>query len=475
MLSSPCKKKLYKCRPQPEATIEIQSGKRHRRPEPCDSVSIERGVRQLLADKVSDTLLGLWLLVPEHLRLKTWDLLVDWSGAAADQVDPRLGLQLVHEAALCRTGVRRSRCLTQKGFAVLNGLPFLASDEAVHDLLNSHTVEAGQRLQVHLGKLRRASGHFQGKLLAIDPHRTLSHSRRQMRRHRKDGDARSHKIGQTFFCLDAQTKQPVCFTTGSASRTVTQATPLLLDMAADILGTQPGECLALGDNEHFSLELLDQLRHNSPFDLLVPQAKRASLKKELAQIPQDQFTPRWAGYATAKRLYQPAHCAGSPHYQFVQRFGERSDEWTFSSFICTSDRDEVEALTGDFPQRWHVEEFFNKYQALGWNRAGTMNLNVRYNQMTMALVAQAAIHQFQSRLDGEPSTWDSQHLAAALFQGLDGDLRVTADTIIVTYYNAPHADRLRLHYEGLPDKLLAEGIDPRIPWLYNYRLDFRFR
>jgi hypothetical protein len=58
---------------------------------------------------------------------------------------------------------------------------------------------------------------------------------------------------------------------------------------------------------------------------------------------------------------------------------------------------------------------------------------------------------------------------------LDGDLRVTADTIIVTYYNAPDAERLRTHYEGLPDKLTAERIDPRIPWLYNYRLDFRFR
>ena len=52
---------------------------------------------------------------------------------------------------------------------------------------------------------------------------------------------------------------------------------------------------------------------------------------------------------------------------------------------------------------------------------------------------------------------------------------VTADTIIVTYYNAPNAPLLRAYYEGLPDKLAAEQIDPRIPWLYNYRLDFRFR
>ena len=54
-------------------------------------------------------------------------------------------------------------------------------------------------------------------------------------------------------------------------------------------------------------------------------------------------------------------------------------------------------------------------------------------------------------------------------------MRVTADTIIVTYYNAPDADRLRTHYEGLPAKLRAENVDPKIPWLFNYMLDFRFR
>jgi hypothetical protein len=39
-----------------------------------------------------------------------------------------------------------------------------------------------------------------------------------------------------------------------------------------------------------------------------------------------------------------------------------------------------------------VEEFFNDHHKLGWKKAGTLNLNIRYGQMTMALIAQAAIH-----------------------------------------------------------------------------------
>jgi hypothetical protein len=162
-------------------------------------------------------------------------------------------------------------------------------------------------------------------------------------------------------------------------------------------------------------------------------------------------------------------------YQFVQRSGERPEDWSFNAFLCTGDRDEVDALTLDYPQRWHVEEFFNTDQALGWKRGGTTNLNIRYGQMTMALIAQTVIHQLRTHL-GEPvSRWDADHLAKDLFRGLDGDVRVHDDTIVVTYYNAPNQAQLRQHYEDLPRKLSQENVDPHIPWLYNFQLDFRFR
>ena len=54
-------------------------------------------------------------------------------------------------------------------------------------------------------------------------------------------------------------------------------------------------------------------------------------------------------------------------------------------------------------------------------------------------------------------------------------MRVDGDTILVTYYNAPEADRLREHYEGLPARLRAEKVDPRVPWLYDFKVDYRFR
>ncbi len=433
-------------------------------------------MRQFLADKVTGNLAGIWLLAPELLRLGAWDLVCGWTTQRPEAVGPRLALQLIHEAALCTTGLRLRRTLNQHIFELANGLPFLATDMAVHELLGARTVADSQCLQVALGKLRRASKHYQARVLAIDPHRVRSHTKRQMRRHRHDEAVRPTKVAQTFFALDADTHQPVCFTMGTAARTATIAAQELLALAARILDPTPGQTLVVVDAEHFTVELLDAVKTGMKFDLLVPMPHQRSLSVQLGALPPETFAPRWAGFATAKRPYTPKNSQAGPFCQYIQRQGERPDRYEFKAFLSTRDGDEVEDLTRDFPKRWHVEEFFNANQALGWDRAGTCNLNIRYGHMTMALIAQAAIHQLRKRLALPLQTWDAKHLAKAYFTALEGDIRVAdGQTILVTYYNAPDVELLKEHYEGLPAKLKAEGIDPKIPWLFGYQLDFCFR
>jgi hypothetical protein len=469
------KKKLYRYRPGPEPTIEVQANRKRTKPIPCDPRSIEHGVRQFLADKVMGNLAGIWLLVPELLRLGAWDLVCGWTSRQPERVEPRLALQLIHEAALCRTGLRHRRTLNQRIFELVNGLPFLATDVAVHDLLGARTVSDSLRLQVALGKVRRASGDFKGRVLAVDPHRVRSFSKRHMRVHRHDERERPAKMAQTFFVLDVDTGQPVCFTTGTSARTAAAAAEELLKLSADILDTKPGQTLVVADSEHFTVELLDRVKTGTSFDLLVPMPAQPALLGKLRALPPEAFQPRWAGYATMKQSYTPQDSQAGPFYQYVQRQGERPEDYRFNAFVSTRDGNEVEELADEFPKRWHVEEFFNAHQALGWNRAGTCNLNIRYGQMTMALIAQAAIDRLRKRLASPATNWDARHMATAYFTGLEGDVRVEGNTILVTYYNAPDAGKLREHYERLPAKPRAEKVDPRVPWLYGFEIDFRFR
>ena len=429
-----------------------------------------------MADGVSGNLVGTWLLIPELLRLGAWDLLLGWTGQPAMRVEPRIALQLVYEAALCSpSSLRAKGALGQKGLELACGLHFIASDPAVHYLLDEHTYAEAVALQVGLGQRRRDRGHFPGPTLLIDPHRITSYTKRQERLRKDHHGGRAIKTVQTFFCVDALTSQPLCCTLTSSAPSVSQATPELLRMAAEILNPDPGQFLAVADAEHFTVDLVEHVAQGTPFDMLVPAPNQRRITRLVNDIDDTCFQPAWPGYATTKVPFHFAEGHQAPYSLFVQRTGERPCDYERKAFLCTAERDELPAMARHYPDRWHIEEFFNRDQAIGWNRARTMNMNIRYGLLSMSLIAQAAMYQMRQRLGTPFDQWDAKHLSHGLLHALNGDIGVQSDTIVVTFYNAPHTDRLRTEFQGLPTKLGEEGVDPHIPWLYDFKLDFRFK
>ena len=296
------------------------------RKESCSEKELERRVRQLLCNKISGNLVGLWLLIPEYLRLGLWDLLRGFSACSDSELPARLTLQLVNEAALGINGKRHQRTLSQKGFEVAHGLPFVVTDVAVHELLNARCMEDSIALQIALGKIRRTFGHFHGQVLAADPHRLRSCSKRQMVRLCKDPHSKPAKVAQTFFLLDVKTSQPLCFTTASSAFTVTQATPLLMRIAAAILEGQKERPLVLADDEHYTTALFDHVKTEGIFDLLAPMPSQAYIVDPIKNIPYEQFTRHWDGYATTKRPYglKESRCGPYPSVHSKRRRRSRS-------------------------------------------------------------------------------------------------------------------------------------------------------
>ena len=67
------------------------------------------------------------------------------------------------------------------------------------------------------------------------------------------------------------------------------------------------------------------------------------------------------------------------------------------------------------------------------------------------------------------------YLAEAVYNKFDRDIRVKDDTILITCYNVPTESNLHNHYQNLPQKLIAEGISSKVPWFFDFKLDFRFK
>lgn len=427
----------------------------------------EREFRQLLSQKVSGTSVGTWLLVPELLRLGAWDIIKGWTGGDDTALGPRIALQAVNESALCMNRVRRRNSLGHQGFELANGMGRLAADEQVHLLLAGRTMEQAQAMLLNLGIQRQLSGHYQGDVIAVDPHRILSTSKRAMPMKRKSPGSPSRKMLQRFFSVSAATGQPIMATMSSTGMPTTRATSALVERTGQIV---PSPSLLVADKEHFTRELLEVAAGRENHDLLVPAIKTGRMLKILESLT---YERQWAGFATAETAFS-FHGEDRRYRLIAERMGETGKDHTFNAFVTTSEKDAKKLICEDYDKRWSVEEFFRFENEMGIKRASTHNLNIRYGKLALAMIAQGATYQLRGKLSGPYKKWDARHLSTEVLAWCDGDLRVRGDTIVATLYGKPkHLNEN--DYVDLPNILEREGIDPRIPWLYGFKLDFRFK
>lgn len=427
----------------------------------------ERDFRQKLSQKVSGTSAGIWLLVPELIRLGAWDIIKAWTNKTDMDIEPRIAMQMVNESALCCNRIRQKNSLGHQGFELANGMGSLVTDEQVHYLLKNHTMEQAQNMLVNLGIQRQLSGHYQGDVIAIDPHRMISTSKRCMSKKRKNPGTPPQKMLQTFFSVCATTGQPIMATMSSTGLPTSKATSVLLDRTEQIVRSPS---LLLADKEHFTKDILNKAKSSGNYDLMVPAIKTNTVKNLLNEIT---YERQWAGFAIAESTY--SFSRDEQVYRFIaERFGESENDYSYSGFITTSDKTAKELACSIYDTRWKVEDFFRFENEMGIKRASTHNLNIRYGKLALSMLAQGATYQLRRKLTEPYERWDAKHLATEILAWCDGDIRVQNDTIIVTLYGKPkHLNEK--DYINLPDILMSEGLKPEIPWLYNFKLDFRFK
>lgn len=414
--------------------------------------------------------MGLWLLVPEYLRLGGWDLVRGLFRDGGD-IPARLAIQMVNESALCVNRIRNKDSLCHQGFSLVNGLSFLATDESVHRILDGKSVSDYVDFQSMLMKIRMLDGHYGDgdRILAIDPHRIGSTTKRTMVQKKKRPELPSAKMMQTFFCNDTGTGQPLAFTLSASGKTCSQATLQLLDMVGEVLGQQ--KALVLADKEHFTREIAEYFDGSRSMDILMPAPDLKGIRELITGLD---YRELWPGYSVAETAFS-FHNSDQRLRLIAQKESAADKQDVYKPFLTTSDRDPGELLSKVFSKRWSIEEFFNSEGNMGWDRASTFNLNIRYGRQSLALLAQAAAFRLRKNLPEPQSRWNAAMLSEKVFTNMEGDIRVRDDKIIITYYKDHEVLGLRDKYHNISQQLENENISPKIPWLYDYKLEFRFK
>jgi len=209
--------------------------------------------------------------------------------------------------------------------------------------------------------------------------------------------------------------------------------------------------VVLADKEHYDMKFFEQMGTLTRHSLLVPAQENTKIKKTQKKL---KYKECWTGYAVAEDVY---HFAGSKqkYRLIVQKEGLREENYQYKSFLTTSDKLPEELMAEYYPERWTIESFFKNEGSLRFDSASTLNLNVKFGEMNIALLAQAGLYQFRQKLPAPFNSWDAEHLADSMFRGIDGDIRVKGDTIVVTCYNVPKQYNItQIYHKDLPPKVL---------------------
>ena len=120
---------------------------------------------------------------------------------------------------------------------------------------------------------------------------------------------RPTKTAQTFFVLDADTGQPVCFTTGTSARTAAAAAEELLKLAGDILGTEPGQTLVLADSEHFTRRAFGQGQDRDEFRPSGTHAQSTRPARQIDGLPPETVPSRGGPAMRPRSWHTPPRTA----------------------------------------------------------------------------------------------------------------------------------------------------------------------
>jgi hypothetical protein len=182
----------------------------------------------------------------------------------------------------------------------------------------------------------------------------------------------------------------------------------------------------------------------------------------------------WPGFSVAETGFGFSN--SSADFRLIaQKEAVPGKQEVYKAFLTTSDKDSADLLSNVYSKRWNIEEFFNFEEDMGWNRASTFNLNIRYGRQSLALLAQAAAYGLRKKLPEHCSMWTAAMLSEKDLTNMEGDVRVKDDKIIVTYYGDHETLGIKYKYHNISQQLENQNISSKNPWLYDYKLDFRFK
>lgn len=431
--------------------------------------SIHTELEALLRRGFTTTHAGGFFFIPYLMELDLYKALGELSTRKTTGIPTeKMALQLIWEPLFGYVkGIRSVDPVSQADFGALSGLPFICSASTEYRFLAESTTERAEQFQKYMGKRLIGLDYITGDVLNMDGHSIKLFSRKEMKASYLSKDKAYGKAIRTFYTQDQASEKPIFAKVAYSGTTVAQVTPQLVEANKEILG---GPFLSVNDKEWFIGSLLDQLDKIHGIQVLLPLKRSAKRIREMEAIPFEEFKYRYENQPIARLVTELDDFTGK-----MKLFVKRNSDGTFFALITNKKYFRASRAMEFYQKRWGIENFFNENVFLGLDRLPSLELNAIQTALTLKMVSFHLDDNFRMNLPKPFSTMKPESIYQHFIQGVQGKVQIKKDKLHVDIYGFQHRDVVAALFENLEQKLIAQKIDPRCPWLNDHVLSFSFK
>lgn len=452
--------------------MEVLQPRQKTRPVVVTAGSLERQVQERLRSGFTTNYAGGFLLLAYHQELGSWSLLQKL-GPEKEQGIPggKLGLQWVHEGLFGIKRIAQLDGLRDDGFDMLNGLPFIVSPASEYRYFENLQTHSIRDFLEAMGRRRQQLGFFQGEIVNFDGHCRRTFTKVKMPKSWMTKLQQGVKAIRLYVSQDQLTQEPVMLSWGYSGYQVSMATP---DLAAATQRILAQNFLSVMDAEFCVGHLLQYLDGNLRLRILLPVKRSPSRRQEMEEIPLEQFR-RVSEQLKISQVHTRLKDFQGTLTLLVERFQNQEGEIRYVGFLSTDERSAEELLLKVYPRRWRIENWFKENDFLGIDSFPCLQLNGIGASLALKLLAYNIFSAFRSDLGGSFARMQPESFYQNFLRHVQGKVQLEKEEIVVTLYGHPHQELLAPRFHRLKEKLQSKGVDPRIPWLNNYPVRFRFK
>ena len=429
---------------------------------------IEHDVTALLKRGLTTTSAGGLFFIPYLLQIASHNLAESLGPTKQEGLpNERIALGIVFESIFGYTnGIRSVDSVSRADFGLLSGLPFLVSPSTQYRFLQAIPVKDALALQASLGKRLVCLGQVTpGFAVNIDGHNLKTYSRKAMKRSFITQEGRYGKAIRTFYTQDQKSKKPLIAIAAYSGTTVSQVTHKLAGLTRDVLGQ---DFLMVADKEWYCGQLIQQLHKSHGVTVLTPVKRSPKRIEEFDAVPLDKYDSTVWGNVAA--LYTNMTNFDGP----LRMLLKKQPDGKYFALITPARDMTADTAMPTYTKRWRIETFFENNSFLGINRLPSLNLNTIQTILSLRLLAFHVVDNFRYDLGPAYRNKTPELIHREFIDGVQGRIQLRGDFIEVSVYGFEHEAAAASILSNLDAKLEHAGVDPRIPWLGNRRLRFKF-